>query len=72
MQIFVGSTAYLVDAACEVDALKAAIENREFIPADQIRLMLGGKVLDGGTLEGYGVSDEDELAMALEVQAGMR
>lgn len=72
MQIFVGSTAYVVDAACEVDALKLAIENKEFIPAGQVRLMIGGRVLEGGTLEGNGVQDDDELVLGLEVPSGMR
>ena len=73
MQIFVGSTAYEVDTGLSVESLKAQIENREFVPADQIRLTgTGGKVLEFGTLEANGVEDDDELTMALEVQAGMR
>mmetsp|Transcript_17703 Transcript_17703/g.36667 ORF Transcript_17703/g.36667 Transcript_17703/m.36667 type:complete len:96 (-) Transcript_17703:144-431(-) len=72
MQIFVGDTAYSVDAGVSVDSLKAMIENKEFIPADQIRLMNNGKVLEFGSLEGNGVEEEDELALAMEVQAGMR
>lgn len=73
MQIFVGSSAYTVDAGLSVESLKSMIENQEFIPADQIRLMAdGGRVLEFGTLEANGVAEEDELAMALEVEAGMR
>jgi len=72
MQIFVGDTAYSVDSGVSVDSLKAMIENKEFIPADQIRLMNNGKVLEFGSLEGNGVEEEDELALAMEVQAGMR
>jgi len=72
MQIFIGSTAYEVDSATSLESLKAMIENKEFVPAGQIRLMAGGRVLDGGILEDYGVEEEDELVMALEVQAGMR
>jgi len=73
MQIFIGTTAYDVDSATSCESLKAMIENKEFIPAHQIRLMAaGGTVLTEGTLEDYGVEDEDELVMALEVQAGMR
>ena len=72
MQIFVGPTAYSVDAGVLVDSLKAMIENKEFIPADQIRLMNNGEVLEFGTLEGNGVEEEDELAITMEVQAGMR
>jgi len=72
MQIFVGSTVYDVDAATSVGSLKAMIENKEFIPAGQLRLVHEGKVLDFGSLEGNGIKDEDELAMQLEVEAGMR
>jgi hypothetical protein len=72
MQIIIGSTAYDVDAAASVESLKALIENREFLPANQIRLVHGGNVLEGGTLEGNGLEDEDEVGLQLEVQAGMR
>ena len=73
MQIFINSAAYEVDAGLSVEALKSMIENKEFIPADQIRLMAAeGRVLEFGTLAANGVADEDELAVALEVEAGMR
>lgn len=72
MQIFIGTKAYEVDSTDSVESLKAQIENNEFIPAGQVRLMMGGKVLEAGSLEGNGVEEEDELVMALEVQAGMR
>jgi len=72
MQIFVADTAYEVDGAASVETLKAMIENKEFVPADQIRLAFGGKILEDGTLEGNGVEDEDELALGLEVAGGMR
>ena len=72
MQIFINSAAYEVDAGASVDTLKAMIENQAFIPAGQIRLMADGRVLEFGTLAANGVDDEDELAVALEVEAGMR
>ena len=72
MQIFIDSTAYAVDAGTSVDTLKGMIENQAFVPAGQIRLMANGKVLEFGTLAANGVADEDELAVALEVEAGMR
>jgi hypothetical protein len=73
MQIFVGSTAYQVDSAETVDTLKHQIENREFLPVSSFCLMMGGKVLEeGATLEGNGVSEEDELEITLAVPAGMR
>jgi hypothetical protein len=72
MQIIVANQAYAVDAGLSVDALKSMIENKSFIPADQIRLTTEGRVLEFGTLEANGVADEDELGLALEVEAGMR
>jgi small subunit ribosomal protein S27Ae len=72
MQIFIGTTSYEVDSATSVESLKAMIENKEFVPADQIRLSFGSKILEFGSLERNGVSEEDELALGLEVQAGMR
>jgi len=72
MQIFVNTASYEVDTGLSVEGLKSMIENKEFIPADQIRLTADGRVLEFGTLAANGVSDEDELAMALEVEAGMR
>ena len=73
MQIFINQNAYEVDAGLSVEGLKTMIENREFIPAAQIRLSRAdAQVLEFGTLAANGVADEDELAVALEVEAGMR
>jgi len=72
MQIFIGSTAYAVDAADSIESVKAQIENREFVPAHLIRLVNGATPLEGGTLAGNGVEDEDTITMMLEVQGGMR
>mmetsp|Transcript_25276 Transcript_25276/g.24229 ORF Transcript_25276/g.24229 Transcript_25276/m.24229 type:complete len:102 (-) Transcript_25276:130-435(-) len=78
MQIFVStangaSTAYDVDGATSVESFKAMIENKEFMPADLIRLVNGADgVLEGGSLMGNGIEDDDTLTMLLEVNAGMR
>mmetsp|Transcript_23110 Transcript_23110/g.27828 ORF Transcript_23110/g.27828 Transcript_23110/m.27828 type:complete len:96 (+) Transcript_23110:188-475(+) len=72
MQIFVGDTAYTVDAATSVEALKLMIENREFVPSSQIKLVNGASALEGGSLAGNGVEEEDTLTMLLEANAGMR
>ena len=72
MQIFIGDTAYQVDATASVESLKLMVENREFIPAGQFRLVNGCDVLEDGTLEANGVSEDDQLAMMLEIPAGMR
>ena len=72
MQIFVGSTAYEVDPATSVESLKLMIENAEFVPSRQINLMCGSSLLEGGTLEGNGIEEDDTLEMRLAVAAGMR
>jgi hypothetical protein len=74
MQIFINDLVYEVDAGLSVDGLKTMIENRAFLPADQIRLTNteDSRVLTFGSLAANGVSDEDELAVALEVPGGMR
>ena len=77
MQIFITThggvaTTYDVDASTSVVALKAQIENKEFIPAELIRLASGTSILEGGTLAGNGVSDEETLTMMLEGAGGMR
>ena len=76
MQIFVATntatTAYAVDQSTSVDALKAMIENKEFLPSKLIRLVNGANALEGGTLLGNGVQDEDTLSLVLEVPGGMR
>ena len=72
MQIFVGSTAYEVDAATSVEALKLQIENAEFIPSHQICLMNGANVLEEGSLESNGVEGDDSLEMRMAVTSGMR
>mmetsp|Transcript_16288 Transcript_16288/g.26500 ORF Transcript_16288/g.26500 Transcript_16288/m.26500 type:complete len:96 (+) Transcript_16288:189-476(+) len=72
MQIFVGSTAYEVDPATSVEALKLQIENAEFVPSHQICLMNGADVLEGGSLESNGIEEDDTLEMRMAVNAGMR
>lgn len=76
MQIFVATnsatTAYAVDQTTSVEALKSMIENKEFLPAHLIRLVNGSQELEGGTLLGNGVQDEDTLSLLLEVPGGMR
>jgi ubiquitin-small subunit ribosomal protein S27Ae len=72
MQIFVGSTAYEVDPATSVESLKLMIENAEFVPSQQIELISGARTLEGGSLEGNGVEEDDTIQMRLAVNAGMR
>jgi hypothetical protein len=72
MQIFVGDTAYEVDSATSVETFKLMIENREFVPTGCFRLVNGSQSLEGGTLAGNGVEEDDVLQMLLDVNAGMR
>ena len=65
-------TAYTVEADASVESVKLMIENKEFVPADLIRLVSGGEDLEGGSLTGNGVEDEDTLTMLLDVNGGMR
>ena len=72
MQIFVGSTAYEVDPGTSVESLKLLIENTEFVPSRQIQLVNGASILEGGSLEGNGIEEDDTIQMRLAVDAGMR
>lgn len=77
MQIFVSgqngsSTAYSVDADASIESLKLLIENQEFVPSHLIRLVNAGVDLEGGSLMGNGVEDEDTITMLLDVNGGMR
>jgi small subunit ribosomal protein S27Ae len=72
MQIFINSDAYTVEADASVESVKAMIENKTFVPAHLIRLVNGAEVLEGGSLAGNGVEDEDTLTMLLDVNGGMR
>ena len=77
MQIFIAgpngsSTAYSVEADASIESIKLMIENQEFVPSHLIRLVNGGQDLEGGSLIGNGVEDEDTLTMLLDVNGGMR
>jgi small subunit ribosomal protein S27Ae len=78
MQIFIatnGSSAAFA-LTCEADAsiesVKLMIENQEFVPSHLIRLVNGSHDLEGGSLIGNGIEDEDTLTMLLDVNGGMR
>jgi|EP01083_Nonionella_stella_P152885 small subunit ribosomal protein S27Ae len=76
MQVFVNTnnatTAYAVDSSTSVEALKAMIENKEFLPSHLIRLVNGATDLEAGTLLGNGIEDEDTLSLFFDVTGGMR
>merc|ERR1712154_87284 len=66
------STAYTVDNTTSISTLKSMVENQEFIPSNLIRLVHGSTDLEGGTILGNGIQDDEELTLLLDVNGGMR
>ena len=76
MQIFVKtlsgkSITVDVDPRDSVEALKAKIADREGVPADQQRLVFGGKQLeDGRSLADYNVVKDSNVFLVLRLRGG--
>ncbi|CAM9271509.1 unnamed protein product [Choristocarpus tenellus] len=77
MHIFVktlgGATHSLeVPPSTSVSAVKASVEDKEFIPVALQRLVCGGLQLNSGSLADAGIEEADTLTLLLNVNGGMR
>jgi small subunit ribosomal protein S27Ae len=63
---------YTFDVDTDVETIKAAVENDEFIPSTMMRIVHGTHSLLCGTLEDNDINDGDSLDVMLNINGGMR
>ena len=77
MQLFIraptGTTqTYTFDADADIEEVKMALEDVEFIPSAMMRVTHGARSLVCGSLRDLGLSEGDSLDIMLQVNGGMR
>ena len=75
MQVYVaaaeGKFSLTLEEGADINDLKLAIEDREFIPASAQRLQVGTRCLEAGEVFGQ-VEEDDIIEVLLDVDGGMR
>jgi hypothetical protein len=61
-----------VHADATVQDLKAAVEDKEFVPAYLQRLVYGSETLRNGKLAEFGITTESIICLEMGIDAGMR
>ena len=77
MQLFIqaptGATrTYTFDADADINEVKTAVEDMEFVPSSMMRVAHGMRTLVCGSLQDCGLNEGDSLDVVFQVNGGMR